>query len=85
MDLTEATIERDKLLMANITHLITKVLDLEIKTTVLTNIVVKSGAATMEELRELYEAVENRDYPNKTNELMESLDRYIKAVSKTTE
>lgn len=75
--------ETDKLSMTNMTYLITKVLDLELKTAALTNLLIKSGTVTMEELKEMYEAIENRDYPNKKKELMESLDKYIQAVDKT--
>lgn len=38
--------ETDKLSMTNMTYLITKVLDLELKTAALTNLLIKSGTVT---------------------------------------
>lgn len=43
--------ETDKLSMTNMTYLVTKVLDLELKTAALTNLLIKSGTVTMEELK----------------------------------
>lgn len=63
----------DKKLMANVTRLATKSLDLEIKTRVLTDLLVRNGFVTHEEFKEMRDNVENAELPGTRNELNELL------------
>lgn len=65
----------DKKSLTIMTHLVTQVIDLQIKSQVLTDTLVKSGAITVEELREKYKLIEEKDFTNTRNELLESLSK----------
>ena len=65
----------DKKSLTIMTHLVTKVIDLEIKSKVLTDTLVKSGTITVEELREKYKLIEEKDFANTRDELLESLSK----------
>ena len=63
--------ELTKQLVITINQLITKTLDLEIKTRVMSDLLIKNGTTTKNELNELYDIVEDRDFTNTRKELME--------------
>ena len=65
--------ELTKQLVITINQLITKTLDLEIKTRVMSDLLIKNGTTTKNELNELYDIVEDRDFTNTRKELMEEL------------
>lgn len=74
----EKVFKTDKIEATIMTQLVTKVLDLEIKTRALTELLVKSGNITMEELKETYDVIENRDFANTKEDLMVSLEKAFK-------
>lgn len=65
--------ELTKQLVITMNQLITKTLDLEIKTRVMSDLLIKNGTTTKNELNELYDIVEARDFTNTRKELMEEL------------
>ena len=70
----------DKDLAIVLTNLSIKVLDLEIKNRVMTDILVESKSITTDELDEKYKVVEENDFKNARKELLESLNDFVDYV-----
>lgn len=68
----------DKNVAVLLANMSTKIIDLEIKNQIVTNILVENGSITRDELEEKYKTIDESDFAEIRSGIMESLDVYIK-------